>query len=329
MKIEFDNLYIGSSSIIASTEEKKGKLSNYIDKVYDSFAGEDTYFKAQVKMARESIKNILKKNNLKKEEIDAVLGGDLTECLAATSLSLKTSKIPFIGLYSACASFNLAIIIGGLLLNNNKKLKLIVTTSSHNKVSEKEFRNPTEYGAPKKLTSSYTVTGAVSTLLKGTKTPVRVVCATIGRIIDAKTDDNGNMGNAMAPAAVDTLIRHLKDTKKDIKEYDLILTGDLGSYASKVFLDLLKEKYNINIKNKYKDCASMIYEGEKEDLYAGSSGPTTSSMVLLSTIYDLLKTKKLNRVLLLATGALFSKISVDQKEGILGICHAIELESVK
>ena len=43
---------------------------------------------------------------------------------------------------------------------------------------------------------------------------------------------------------------------------------------------------------------------------------------------DLMKTKKLKRVLFLATGALFSPISVYQKENISSICHAISLEVI-
>lgn len=325
MTLEFKNMYIGKSGIVSGKEEKEGPLSKYIDKECDNFNNEKTYLKSEIKMGKESIDIALKKNKMKKEDIDIVIGGDLTENLAATTYTVENIESSFIGLYSACASFNLSLILSGLLLNE-KNLKILVVTSSHNKVSEKEFRNPTEYGAPKSLTSSKTVTGAVATIVSRKKTKVKITKATIGKIANYNFSDPMNMGASMAPSAVDTLINHLKNTKTTIKDYDLILTGDLGKYASKIFLEILKKEYKIDIKGIYKDCASMIYKTDKENLYAGSSGPTTSAMILLTKIYDLISQKKLRKVLLIATGALFSKISVDQKERILGISHLIELE---
>lgn len=46
-------------------------------------------------------------------------------------------------------------------------------------------------------------------------------------------------------------------------------------------------------------------------------------------IMDKLKKKELKRVLLVATGALFSPTFVYQKENILSIAHAISLEAVE
>ena len=45
-------------------------------------------------------------------------------------------------------------------------------------------------------------------------------------------------------------------------------------------------------------------------------------------VFDLLKKKRVKRVLLLATGALFSPLFVYQKENINSICHAISLEAI-
>lgn len=43
--------------------------------------------------------------------------------------------------------------------------------------------------------------------------------------------DVNHMGAVMAPAAGDVIYNHLKDTKREIDYYDLILTGDLGIYG--------------------------------------------------------------------------------------------------
>lgn len=328
MTFEFNNMYIGKSGIVTGKEEYSGKLKKHIDKACENLNGEETYLKSEIKMQKESIKIALKKNKLKEKDINLIIGGDLTEELAATSYAVK-GLFSFIGVYSACASFNMGLILSGLMLNENNNLKILVTTSSHNKVSEKEFRNPTEYGAPKKLTSSYTLTAGVTTFVSKKKTKVRVKRGTIGKVLDFNFSDPMNMGASMAPSAVDTLICYLRDTNTKVNDYDLILTGDLGKYASKIFEEVLKKEYKIDIKGKYKDCASMIFEETKKDLYAGTSGPTTSSIVMLTKIYKLMEERRLNKVLLIATGALFSKLSVDQNEKILGISHLIELESVK
>ena len=50
--------------------------------------------------------------------------------------------------------------------------KVLVSTSSHNMVAEKQFRNPTEYGAPKHKTATFTATGAVSVLLTNKKSKI-------------------------------------------------------------------------------------------------------------------------------------------------------------
>ena len=50
----------------------------------------------------------------------------------------------------------------------------------------------------------------------------------LGRIVDMGIKDANNMGAAMAPSAVDTIVTHFKDTGRKPSYYDLIVTGDLG-----------------------------------------------------------------------------------------------------
>jgi hypothetical protein len=45
--------------------------------------------------------------------------------------------------------------------------------------------------------------------------------------------DPFDVGAAMAPAAVDTIATHLKDTGRSVDYYDLIVTGDLARWAVK------------------------------------------------------------------------------------------------
>ena len=87
--------------------------------------------------------------------------------------------------------------------------------------------------------------------------------------------------------------------------------------------------YNIDLGDVYNDCGVMLYNlNTQNDIKAGGSGIVCSALVVYSYIIDLMKTKKLKRVLLMATGALFSPTLLYQKENINSICHAISLEVV-
>ena len=91
--------------------------------------------------------------------------------------------------------------------------------------------------------------------------------------------------------------------------------------------DYLIEKYDILLGDNYNDCGVMLYNlDSQKEVKAGGSGPVCSALVVYSYIYNLMKKKKIKKVLFLATGALFSPILLYQKENINSICHAISLE---
>ena len=107
----------------------------------------------------------------------------------------------------------------------------------------------------------------------------------------------------------------------------MIVTGDLGIYGKNILIDYLKEKYNIDISDNYNDCGVMLYDLEKqEEVLAGGSGPVCSALVNFGYIFNEMKKKKLKKVLVVATGALFSSTMVYQKQNINSIAHAISLE---
>lgn len=91
---------------------------------------------------------------------------------------------------------------------------------------------------------------------------------TVGKIIDMGIKDANNMGAAMAPAALDTLVSHFNDTDTKPSYYDAIFTGDLGYIGKDILSDLATSKgYNIN--NNYNDCGVMIFDKEVQDTHAG------------------------------------------------------------
>ncbi len=326
MTIKFDNVYVKGTSTVAGKIESEGPLSKYFDKTYEDFyMGEKSFEQGEIKMALDSVDILLNKTNMKKNDIDLFIAGDLTNQITSSSYSAEKLGINYIGVYAACSTSTLSIGIGSMMLQNKEINNCICTTSANNSVTEKQYRNPTEYGTPKPDTSTFTATGAGSILLTNEKTNIKVESFTIGKAVDYGVSDAFNMGAAMAPAASYTINAHLKDLNRDASYYDLILTGDLGKYGKNILKELIKKEHNIKLTN-YDDCGCMIYNLNKQDVKAGASGTTSSALVTYGYIINQMKKKKLKKVLLVATGALMSPTMLNQKLNIPSISHAISLE---
>ncbi len=97
-----------------------------------------------------------------------------------------------------------------------------------------------------------------------------LTCGTVGKVIDFGVSDVNNMGAAMAPAAADTILAHLRDTGRAPDYYDLILTGDLGALGSRLVEDLLAER-GADISANHVDCGEVVY-APAEDEFQGGSG---------------------------------------------------------
>ena len=164
--------------------------------------------------------------------------------------------------------------------------------------SEKQFRNPTEYGAPKPETATFTATGGASAVISNKKSNIKIESATIGRIVDYNQKDALNMGAVMACAAADTLKRHLDDLNRKEDYYDLILTGDLGLYGREILKEFMMKEHKINISCNYNDCGVMLYDlEEQKEVLAGGSGPVCSALVLYGFILNEMKKKNIKKVL--------------------------------
>lgn len=317
---QFKNIYLNDFVTLVGPLEKESHLKKYNLIMDDYYYGEKTFEQAEIKMQKSVIDQLLKQNSLKNADIFLLVGGDLTNQIAITSYSAKNYNFPFLGLYSACATFVESLIVAATFVESGCK-KVIGVTSSHNLTAEKQFRYPIEYGAPRPHTATFTTTGAISTLISKKESKIKIESATIGTPIDMGISDANNMGAVMAPAAASTLMLHLTELKRDINYYDLILTGDLGCVGAKILEDYLLTNYNIKMK-KYLDAGCELFLSSQET-YAGGSGPACLPLVFFNKI---LTTKKYKKILLIATGALHSVALVNQANPIPGIAHAISLE---
>lgn len=329
MTIKYNNVFLGDTYTIAGIYEKNGPLKAYFDLIYDKdlYYGTNTFEKAEEKMLSNSISKLLNKAKLIDNDIDYIISGDLQNQIAASDYAMRDFNIPFLGIFSACATFGEGLIIGANFIEGECAKNIIVSTSSHNMVAERQFRNPTEYGAPKKKTATFTVTGAASLILTNKKTNIKITSATTGMVMDSDLSDINNMGAVMAIAAADTIKRHLNDLKLKPDYYDLILTGDLGQYGKEILIDYLKTS-KIDISKNYNDCGLILYDVDKQNVYAGASGPTSSALTLSAYITKEMCSGKYKRILFVPTGAIFSPTRVFQKDTIPSIAHAISLEVI-
>lgn len=331
MTYKYNNVYLDEVSTVVGPYEAKGPLGNKFDKSYkDLYNGEKTWEQAEAHLLEESIDILLNKSNKEISKIDLIISGDLLNQVTSSSYGVLKYNKPFLGVYSACASSVEGIIIGSSMIDSKKIKNCVVSTSSHNMSSEKQFRNPTEYGAPKPKTATFTSTGGASVLLTNKKTKIKVESSTIGTVVDMEQNDPLNMGAVMAGAAALTIYQHLTDLNRDPSYYDLILTGDLGMYGKEILIDYMKSEYDIDISKNYNDTGTMLYDFKNQkEINAGGSGPVCCPLVCYSSIIPMLKSKKINRVLIVATGALFSPTNVFQHKNINSISHAVVLEVSK
>lgn len=331
MTFTYDDVYINYYGAVGGPYEKDGPLGSKLDKVYkDLYMGEKTWEQAEVKLLADSIDVVLNKSKKSASNIDLLISGDLLNQVTASSYAALEFNIPFFGIYGACSTSVEGMILMSSLIDGKKIKNGVVAVSSHNMASEKQFRNPTEYGAPKPGTATFTSTGGASVLLSNQKSRIKVAASTIGRVVDMNQTDPFNMGGVMAAAAGDTIYRHLKDMKRTVDDYDLILTGDLGRYGKEILIDYMKEEYGIVLGKNYDDSGTMLYDLERqEEVQAGASGPLCIAMVSYSDILPKIEKGVLKRVLLVATGALFSPTFVYQHQPIYSISHAVCLEGIK
>lgn len=329
MTFKYNNVYINGVATIAGPVEKKGPLHSFFDKSYDEFYfGTDTWEDAESKILEESVDILLNKIHKTRFDIDVLIAGDLLNQIVASNYAASHLGIPYLGLYSACATSVEGLIVGSNMLEANQIKNCICSVSSHNNAAEKQFRYPVEYGGPKPKTTTFTTTGGTSAYLSREKTGIKVISATIGSVCDMGIKDVYNMGAVMAPGCADTIYRHLVETKTKVEDYDLILSGDLGIYGKEILKEYMKTEYGINLKN-YDDTATMIFDVKNQDVYAGGSGPACAPLVTYGYIFSKMQQKEIKKILLVATGALHSTTMVNEKHTIPGIAHAISLEVIK
>lgn len=315
-----------ATSSVGGPKESSGSIGKFFEtKLNDDMFGEKSFEKAETKILFTAISGAIKNSKKKENEIDAIIAGDLLNQIIASTFTARNFKCGYLGVYNACATFTEALLIGSTMIDGGYLNNVVCATSSHFSSAERQYRYPLELGSTRPPQSQWTVTGAGACVLSTSGVGPKITGATIGRVVDYGVTDTNNMGAAMAAPAADTLFAHFSETSLTPSDYDLIITGDLGTLGSRIFKDLIWEK-GFDVEKQHVDCGELIYNICESD-YQGGSGAGCSSLVFSSYIYDRIKNKKFNKIILMATGALLSSVSSQQGESIPGIAHAVVVES--
>ena len=316
-------VYIENWAAVAGKKEALGPLGHGFDiKSMDTKFGEQTWEQAEKKMQQLALGKLLQKARLKTGDIDLVFSGDLLNQCIGSSFTLRNTGIPHLGLYGACSTMAQSLLLAAMTVGGGYADRVAAMTSSHFAGSERQYRFPLGYGGQRTPTAQWTVTGSGAALVTSHPAKICIESATIGTVTDLGITDAANMGAAMAPAAFDTIRAHLDDTKTTPNDYDLIVTGDLGTIGVEALMQLCREA-GISIGGKLTDCGNLIFDPIRQDVHAGGSGCGCSAVVLCSELLNKLQNGKLKKILFCGTGALLSPTSTQQNLPIPGICHAV------
>lgn len=311
---------------IVGPKEGQGPLREYFDEILnDDTLGKESFEKAESQMMFTAISETLKIAKLKEADIDYLFSGDLLNQIISSSFAAREFSIPFFGLYGACSTMSESLSLASIIMDGGFANYVVATTSSHFSSAERQFRFPLEYGAQRQQSSQWTVTGSGAVILGHEGEFPEITYVTTGKVKDFGQKDANNMGAAMAPAAVDTIVSHFKDTGRTPSYYDIIATGDLG-VIGKELANKLIEELGYDIRKQHIDCGEIIFDNEKQNTLSGGSGCGCSAVVFSGYLYKRLMKKEIKKILLVSTGALMSTTSSLQGETIPGIAHAVAIE---
>ena len=149
---------------------------------------------------------------------------------------------------------------------------------------------------------------------------IKVSGGLIGKVVNLGINDVNNMGAVMAPACADTIYTYLQNAHETVKDYDLILTGDLGKVGLNILKEYYEKVYNERL-NKIMDAGDEIFLETSQ--YSGGSGPVCLPLVFLTKI---LKNKKYKKILIVGSGSLHNPTLVNQGKEIPAISHLVKIE---
>lgn len=324
--------YLLGHAAAVGKKEGEGPLGERFDYVAkNDRMGQRSWELAESELQKTAIRLALRKATLPERSLDLILAGDLLNQCIGSFLASMHANVPYLGQYGACSTMAQGLALGGCLVESGAADRLLAAASSHFCSAERQYRFPLAYGGQRTPTAQWTATAAGAAVLGSEPVPngaepcdVRVTHVLFGRMVEMGVTDAANMGAAMAPAAADTLSALLEDLGAQPRDFDCIVTGDLGHIGADLLLTLLRGD-SIDLSPVYSDCGSLIF-GDEQDAHAGGSGCGCSAAVFCGPLLRDMHRGKIHRLVFAGTGAMMSPTSVQQGQPIAGICHAVVLE---
>ncbi len=327
IKLKSEPKIIASAGVVGK-KEGEGPLGDEFDLVFeDGRLGEESWEKAESALQRSAIDKAIEKSGKQNDEIDLIFAGDLLGQSIGTTFGVRGLNIPFAGLYGACSTMALSLALAGIFVDSGAAKAAIAATSSHFCSAERQFRLPLEYGGQRPPQAQWTATAAGAAIVEGAQNGIAIESVTFGKICDMGVTDPNNMGAAMAPAAADTIAAYFSESGESPSDFDCIVTGDLGAIGSKLLAELLASEHGIDISGLHKDCGTLIFDIDAQDVNSGGSGCGCSASVICTHFMRRLASGEIRRLLFIGTGALMSPVSSQQGESIPTIAHAVVLKS--
>ena len=265
---------------VAGRLERQGPLGGSIDITDDdSFFGKKTWEQGEAEMQALALRRALRKGGLTPQDVDCIFAGDLLNQNIGATFSLRDFDIPFYGVYGACSTMGESLSLAAMAVAGGFARIAAAQTSSHFCTAERQYRAPVPYGSQRAPTAQWTATAAGCCVVGVQSAGPYITHTTRGRIVDLGVTDAANMGAAMAPAAHDTLTALFRDTATTPRDYDLIVTGDLG-YLGHALLTELFRRDGVELGDNCTDCGLLLYDRVKQDMHAGGSGCGCSAAVL-------------------------------------------------
>lgn len=315
------------SAAAGSKKESEGPLAADFDLlVPDPLWEEKSWEAAESKFLKAAVSMAVEKAELSWDQVGCIVSGDLMNQCTSTAFAVQQFHRPLLGVYGACSTMAEAMLVAATLISSGWQETAVAATSSHFCSAEKQFRTPLEYGGQRTPTAQWTVTGAGAAVLASSGEGPWVTHATLGTMVDRGVTDPNNMGAAMAPAFVDTVINHCKDTGRSPADYDMIFSGDLGFVGRELAVRLAAEN-GMDLSVGYEDCGCLIFDRARQDVHAGASGCACAATVLCGHLLRRLRKGEWKRILFAPTGALMSPTTCMQGESILGISYALTIEA--
>ena len=316
-----------SYASVVGKKEGEGPLAAYFDQIStDTHFGQTTWEKAESQMQTLALQEALKKASLSPSSVHMLFAGDLLNQCIGTGFAARGHR------HSLLRAVRRLLHHGGEPFSGRHGCWTEASPSCAAAMTSSHFclRRAAVPSSPWNTAASapppHSGPSPVPALFWWAPIRRRPIFADLPpekSWISEITDAN-NMGAAMAPAFVDTVLGHFQDTGLSPNDYDLIVSGDLGKVGKELARDLFRRE-GLSLGDKLDDCGTMIFDLERQDVHAGGSGCGCSAVVLCGYLMEKLKTRKLRNILFCGTGALLSPVSTQQGESIPSVCHAVAI----